>query len=257
MAVAMANVINIPAVGALPENQQICLEILSNLTVDHLNVIKQRLGLGSPGLIGPMTVEAATTLFGNSFDLSQAGVTAFKAAQGLGDAGADHGVIGPQTAERYFQLLSISKGADVFAAAQRISPTVYESEGCAHAVSDAIIAAGYGDWLTKFLNTHNSNTLNPGSRFWAPNYAGIGTAITQVTDLQAGDLVIYNWEAPAIPSAPSAITSAKPKDGGGNGWDHIGIADGNGKAYNVSSDDGHQFVPVTIPVANFQIGYRI
>jgi GH24 family phage-related lysozyme (muramidase) len=92
--------------ASLSERQKNGLAILRNLTVDQLNRIKGMLKLSGPGVIGPQTLDAFVDLAQQlSIDLTNAGVTAFKRANGLGDTGALAGVIGAQTAGVYFGMI--------------------------------------------------------------------------------------------------------------------------------------------------------
>ena len=92
--------------ASLSERQKNGLAILRNLTVDQLNRIKGMLKLSGPGVIGPQTLDAFVALAQQlNIDLTNAGVTAFKRANGLGDTGALAGVIGAQTAGVYFGMI--------------------------------------------------------------------------------------------------------------------------------------------------------
>ncbi|MBW4473597.1 MAG: hypothetical protein KME45_24960 [Stenomitos rutilans HA7619-LM2] len=78
--------------------------ILKNLPVEQVNQLKQLMKLGKPGAIGPATLTAFIQLcHQQGFDLSIAGVSAFKDKHRLNNTGAYQGVIGPQTAGVYFQ----------------------------------------------------------------------------------------------------------------------------------------------------------
>lgn len=82
------------------------LAILTHMRVDSVDHIKQLLKLGSPGVVGPETLEKFVTLCAHlNLDLSDAGVNHFKDAHELGNTGTSHGVIGPQTAEVYYQTV--------------------------------------------------------------------------------------------------------------------------------------------------------
>ena len=92
--------------ASLSERQKNGLAILRNLTVDQLNRIKGMLKLSGPGVIGPQTLDAFVALAQQlGIDLTNAGVTAFKRAHGLGDTGALAGVIGAQTAGVYYGMI--------------------------------------------------------------------------------------------------------------------------------------------------------
>lgn len=78
--------------------------ILKHLPVEQVNQLKQWMKLGKPGAIGPGTLAAFVQLCKQQgFDLSVAGVGAFKDKHRLNNTGSYQGVIGPQTAGVYFQ----------------------------------------------------------------------------------------------------------------------------------------------------------
>lgn len=84
--------------------------ILKNLSIDQVNQLKQLMKLGKPGAIGPGTLAAFVQLCKQQgFDLSAAGVGAFKETHRLKNTGSDQGVIGAQTAGVYFQEITTSK----------------------------------------------------------------------------------------------------------------------------------------------------
>jgi GH24 family phage-related lysozyme (muramidase) len=98
----------------LSEEARNALLILSTLPVADVNVLKGLMHLSTPGVIGPLTVAAFAKLCAAppvSLDLSNAGVNAFKQANGLGNAGPVAGVIGPQTAALYYtKILAALQG---------------------------------------------------------------------------------------------------------------------------------------------------
>ncbi|MBW4694135.1 MAG: hypothetical protein KME27_20515 [Lyngbya sp. HA4199-MV5] len=78
--------------------------ILKHLPVEQLNQLKQLMKLGKPGAIGPGTLTAFIQLCQQQgFDLSTAGVGAFKETHRLNNTGTNQGAIGAQTAGVYFQ----------------------------------------------------------------------------------------------------------------------------------------------------------
>lgn len=94
--------------ASLSEVERNALAILRFLTDRDLAALKHSLYLGVPAAIGVYTLRAAVALFQRrGFDLTTAGVSAFKRAAGLGDSGADEGAIGKQTAAAYFAALTI------------------------------------------------------------------------------------------------------------------------------------------------------
>ncbi|MGV3720184.1 MAG: M23 family metallopeptidase, partial [Actinomycetota bacterium] len=99
-----------PTIQALPTdlsvNQQNALAILSNLELDDFNQLKAILKLGTPDIIGPQTLSEFLALCSRvKLDLTDSGVNSFKVAHHLGNAGPLQGVIGPQTAELYYQTV--------------------------------------------------------------------------------------------------------------------------------------------------------
>lgn len=92
----------------LPTERRYALAILSTIPVDDLNQLKSLMHLSRPGVIGPDTLNTFLTLCTTppvSLDLSVAGVNAFKDANGLGNTGPSKGVIGPQTAQYYYEYI--------------------------------------------------------------------------------------------------------------------------------------------------------
>ncbi|PSB16889.1 lysozyme [Phormidesmis priestleyi ULC007] len=92
--------------SSLSEKESHALDILVNLPVDKFNTLKQRLELDVPGVVGRTTLDKFIQFCdGKGLDFSANGVSAFKAARKLGDSGVLKGVIGPQTAGIYFDVL--------------------------------------------------------------------------------------------------------------------------------------------------------
>jgi GH24 family phage-related lysozyme (muramidase) len=82
------------------------LDILSNITLSDFNQVKQRLELDVPGVVGRTTLDKFIEFCRQKgVDLSETAVNAFKSAHGLGNTGVLRGVIGPQTAGFYFDIL--------------------------------------------------------------------------------------------------------------------------------------------------------
>jgi hypothetical protein len=105
-----ATIANINANSLSPE-EKYAFAILSNLSVDEVNQLKQLLKLGTPGVIGPGTLAAFLQLCKDrGYDLSEAGVNAFKEKHHLNNTGSYQGIIGPQTAGVYFD--EIFKSSD-------------------------------------------------------------------------------------------------------------------------------------------------
>jgi lysozyme len=139
--------------ASLSERQKNGLAILRNLTVDQLNRIKGMLKLSGPGVIGPQTLDAFVALAQQSnIDLTNAGVTAFKRANGLGDTGALAGVIGAQTAGVYFGMIVAAPqagGGGDGSSARQINQAglnlIKEFEGFAEAIPGTTSVRAYPD----------------------------------------------------------------------------------------------------------------
>ncbi|WP_421655951.1 hypothetical protein [Leptothermofonsia sp. ETS-13] len=105
-----ATIENIDA-STLSTEEKYAFAILSNLPVEEVNQLKQRLNLGNPGVIGPGTLSAFLQLCKErGLDLSEAGVNAFKEKHHLNNSGLYQGMIGPQTAGVYFDEIWGSRG---------------------------------------------------------------------------------------------------------------------------------------------------
>lgn len=86
--------------------------ILKNLSVDQVNQLKELMKLGKPGAVGPGTLTAFVQLCKQQgFDLSVAGVDAFKENHRLNNTGLYQSVIGSQTAGVYFQEMIANHAA--------------------------------------------------------------------------------------------------------------------------------------------------
>ncbi len=102
MRMATATIENINT-STLSTQPKYALAILSNLPVEEVNQLKQKMNLDHPGVVGMATLNAFVQLCQQQgFDLSEAGVNAFKEKHRLNNTGAYQGVIGPQTAGVYF-----------------------------------------------------------------------------------------------------------------------------------------------------------
>ncbi len=102
---ATAAIENIDA-NQLSIEEKYAFAILTNLSVEQVDQIKQRLKLGKPGVIGPDTLRAFLAYCQEQgFALSVAGVNSFKANHRLNNTGQYTGVIGRQTAGVYFDTL--------------------------------------------------------------------------------------------------------------------------------------------------------
>lgn len=83
------------------------LAILENLPIAETNHLKNLMELTEPGIIGSTTLSTFLQFAKeHGFDLSEAGVNAFKNQHNLGNTGAVKGVIGPQTAQVYYEELT-------------------------------------------------------------------------------------------------------------------------------------------------------
>jgi GH24 family phage-related lysozyme (muramidase) len=82
------------------------LDILLQLPLNDFNELKQRLELDVPGVVGPTTLSKFIQFCQEKgLDLTDAGVNQFKDANQLGNTGPLKGIIGPQTARFYFDIL--------------------------------------------------------------------------------------------------------------------------------------------------------
>jgi GH24 family phage-related lysozyme (muramidase) len=92
--------------GTLSETENHALDILVNIPLSDFNQIKQRLELDIPGVIGRTTLNKFLDFCREKgLDLSESGVNAFKSINQLGNTGLLKGIIGPQTAGTYFDIL--------------------------------------------------------------------------------------------------------------------------------------------------------
>jgi GH24 family phage-related lysozyme (muramidase) len=92
--------------STLSEIENHALDILMNLSLDRFNQIKQRLELDIQGVVGRTTLSNFVAFCQEKdLDLSESGINSFKAKNHLGNTGILKGVIGPQTAGIYFDIL--------------------------------------------------------------------------------------------------------------------------------------------------------
>lgn len=92
--------------------ERYAFDILKNLPVEQVNQLKQLMKLGKPGAIGAGTLTAFVQLCQQQgFDLSAAGIDAFKDKHRLNNTGSYQGVIGAQTAGVYFQEIISNSNA--------------------------------------------------------------------------------------------------------------------------------------------------
>lgn len=82
------------------------LDILVNLPVNKFNKLKELMELDVPGVVGLTTLAKFIQLCRDEgIDLTEAGVNTFKDKNGIGNTGAVKGMIGPQTAEVYYDQI--------------------------------------------------------------------------------------------------------------------------------------------------------
>jgi GH24 family phage-related lysozyme (muramidase) len=146
MATAIIRTVNIDPADIVKQN---AFAILSQIPVNDFNEIKAKLNLSIPGVLGQQTLDKFTEFCVGKLNLTEAGVNAFKDKHGLGNTGALQGVIGPQTAEAFFQELI--KQADQAGSPQHINDAgvalVKEFEGLALTAyfdSVHVLTIGYG-----------------------------------------------------------------------------------------------------------------
>jgi hypothetical protein len=111
--------------------------ILANLRVEQVDQLKQFMKLGRPGVIGPGTLAAFLKLCKDQgFDLSEAGVNAFKEKHRLGNAAPYRGVIGAQTAGVYFREINLRTNPKEISP-KEISPKEVSPKEISQSSSDA------------------------------------------------------------------------------------------------------------------------
>lgn len=174
--------------------------ILKHLPVEQLNQLKQLMKLGKPGAIGPGTLTTFIQLCQQQgFDLSVAGVGAFKDKHRLNNTGSYQGVIGPQTAGVYFQEIVTNStaaatpnlNAAILAAAQSLRGmcTVDGPDGgnnaCAWSVNRVLSKAGI---------TPLGDNPNYVPSLYEALQNGRGKEVS-LADAKAGDLVVACGEA--------------------------------------------------------------
>ncbi len=118
--------------------------------MEQLNQIKYLMELNEPNTIGPTTLQKFLQLCQElNFDLSKAGVNAFKNQNKLGNSGTVKGIIGPQTARVYYEkIISKTSPTSSSTKGREINQTglhlIAEFEGLAKKLPDGKIAA-YSD----------------------------------------------------------------------------------------------------------------
>jgi len=127
--------------GALIAPERNALAILETLPVDNLNVIRDLLHLPDPRIITPTTLTAFTQFCVSppmKFDLSDAGVSAFKRDKRLANSGSLQGVIGAQTASYYYNAI-LERAREAHVTGRRTinqagMELIKEFEGCAKTI---------------------------------------------------------------------------------------------------------------------------
>jgi GH24 family phage-related lysozyme (muramidase) len=133
-------------VDALSEPEAYALDILQSLPEDKFNHIKDLMELDIPGVVGPTTLTKFIELTNDcGFTLTEAGVNSFKESHELGNDGPLRGVIGPQTAEVYYDEILAKITPATQSGSRRINKAglqlVKEFEGLARRLPDGRIAA--------------------------------------------------------------------------------------------------------------------
>lgn len=186
---------------ALTEEERHALDILQSLPEDNFNHLKDLMELDIPGVVGPTTltkfIELATDC---GFKLDDAGVNAFKDAHDLGNEGVLRGVIGPQTAEFYYDTIidKITPSASTDSG-RRINKTglqlVKEFEGLARRLPDGRIAAyldavgiptiGYGH--TKDVKIGQIITVQNAEKFLLEDLEIAESAVVKLVQIPIND----------------------------------------------------------------------
>ncbi len=187
----------------LSVEENYALAILTNISTDQLSQLKQTMDLDSASVVDPQTLKAFLQFCeSQGLPLSVAGVNSFKDEHHLGNTGAAQGVIGPQTAGVYYQVLMAAvapptatvapAGGDLNAAIVAAAETLREmctadgpdggNNACAWSVNRVLKQAG----ITPPLGEN-------------PNYVpslvealegGRGQRIDDPSQIKAGDLVV-------------------------------------------------------------------
>lgn len=137
-------------VNTLSTEERNALDILENLPLAKFDRLKHLMELNEPNIIGPTTLQKFLQLCQEyKFDLSEAGVNAFKDQNKLGNTGAVKGVIGPQTAGVYYeQIIAQTTPKSSSSGVREINQAglhlIEEFEGLARKLPDGKIAA-YAD----------------------------------------------------------------------------------------------------------------
>jgi hypothetical protein len=119
----------------------------------------------------------------------------------------------------------------ILSAANAQAQKQFWPNSCAIATNQALTAAG--------INVSSLGVVNTA---YAPDYQNIGTTITNPADLQPGDLVLSNW------GYDSTL--------GKYDYGHIGIYNGNGQYWNVSTSAGYVWTLTNLPSGQIQ-GQRL
>lgn len=94
-------------IDSLSTQEHNALNLLENLPLAEVNHLEQLMDLPACNTIDSMMLEKFLKFcFERGLDFSEAGVNAFKNQHKLGNTGAVKGVIGPQTAQVYYEILS-------------------------------------------------------------------------------------------------------------------------------------------------------
>ena len=116
--------------------------ILANLRVEQVDQLKEFMKLGRPGVIGPGTLAAFLKLCKDQgFDLSEAGVNAFKEKHRLGNADPHRGVIGAQTAGVYFREINLQRSNSREISSKETSQGSSDGSRASQDFNRAIVAA--------------------------------------------------------------------------------------------------------------------
>ncbi len=133
-------------IEALSEQEAHALDILQSLPEDKFNYLKELMELDIPSVVGPTTLTKFIELAHDcGFVLTDTGVNAFKDAHSLGNDGPLRGVIGPQTADIYYDEILAKITPAARAGSRHINQAglqlVKEFEGLAKRLPDGRIAA--------------------------------------------------------------------------------------------------------------------
>ncbi len=213
----MVQVIGINPDG-LNEVEKNGFTILTKLSEDSLNDLKEILSLGVPSHIGPQTLREFLELCERvGLRLTNAGIVEFKDDHELGNTGDLKGVIGPQTAEVFYQTLLVLQDRGQFSFPFKKLPSADWTSGARrfgsnrnggkrahagcdlyfpagtpiHAVADGIVTAGpypfyaktfaievdHGAFLARYGEVQKSGAVGEGTK------VGRGQVIAKVGHL--------------------------------------------------------------------------